>query len=304
MASPDPAGPNQGATAEAPAASSMTGGAHPGKGDMGLVHIEPHWIADFRDPTQEWRRLFAEVFGTFMLVTVAAGAGVVSALSGGSVGRTAEVVAPALMVMAIILSTGKVSGAHLNPVVSVAFALRRDFPWRRVPGYVIMQFLGATLACLFLSAVLGQAGLLGATEPGVGVSGGEAMMIEALLTLGLVTTILGTASGAQNVGPLSALAVAGYISLAGLWASPISGASMNPARSFGPEFVIHDFTNYWVYLVGPVVGMLVAVAVAYVLRGPGGRDPAAEAAAQGALGASVLAPAQVGSGVPATGTKP
>lgn len=239
-----------------------------------------------------------------MLVVVAAGAGVVSALSDGSVGRTSEVVAPALMVMAIILSMGKVSGAHLNPVVSLAFALRQDFPWRRVPAYVVMQLLGATLACLFLSAVLGQAGMLGATEPGAGVSGGEAMMLEALLTLGLVTTILGTASGAQNVGPLSALAVAGYIALAGLWASPISGASMNPARSFGPEFVIHDFSNYWVYVIGPVLGMLVAVAIAYVLRGPGGRDPAAEAAAQGAVGASIFAPAQADSQVPAQGTKP
>jgi aquaporin Z len=255
-----------------------------------VLHAVPGWIDAFRDPTQEWRRLFAELFGTFMLVAVAAGAGVVSALSHGSVGRAAEVVAPALMVMAIILSTGKVSGAHLNPVVSLAFAIRKDFPWRRVPGYVIAQILGATLACLFLSAVLGQAGMLGATEPGAGVSGGEAMVIEGLLTLGLVTTILGTASGAQNVGPLSALAVAGYIALAGLWASPISGASMNPARSFGPELVIRDFSNYWVYVIGPVVGMVVAVAIAYALRGPGGRDPVAEAAAQGAELRSILDP--------------
>jgi len=116
------------------------------------------------------------------------------------------------------------------------------------------------------------------------------MMIEALLTLGLVTTILGTASGAQNVGALSALAVAGYIALAGLWASPISGASMNPARSFGPELVILDFTNYWVYAIGPVVGMVVAVAIAYVLRGPGGQDPVAAAAAQGAGIRSILDP--------------
>jgi len=304
MASPDPPAPHPDAMPKPPAGGAVASAAHAGAAGVALAHVEPPWISAFRDPSQEWRRLFAEVFGTFMLVTVAAGAGVVSALSAGSVGRTAEVVAPALMVMAIILSTGKVSGAHLNPVVSVAFALRRDFPWRRVPGYVIMQFLGATLACLFLSAVLGQAGMLGATEPGAGVSGGEAMMIEALLTLGLVTTILGTASGAQNVGPLSALAVAGYIALAGLWASPISGASMNPARSFGPEFVIHDFTNYWIYLIGPVVGMLVAVAIAYVLRGPGGRDPVAEAAAQGAIGPSIFAPPQVGGGVRAPGTKP
>jgi aquaporin Z len=295
MADPKPPPAHQGAATARPAGEP---------GPAALVHVEPPWISVFRDPTQEWRRIFAEVFGTFMLVTVAAGAGVVSALSEGSVGRTAEVVAPALMVMAVILSLGKVSGAHLNPVVSLAFALRRDFPWRRVPAYVIAQLLGASLACFCLSAVLGQAGMLGATEPGVGVSGGEAMVIEALLTLGLVTTILGTASGAQNVGPLSALAVAGYIALAGLWASPISGASMNPARSFGPELVIRDFSNYWVYVIGPVVGMVVAVVVAYVLRGPGGRDPAAEAAAQGADGRSIFDPPPAVAVVPSRGTKP
>jgi aquaporin Z len=293
MANPDPPAGREGV---AQPASEL--------GLAALDHFEPAWIAVFRDPTQEWRRIFAEVFGTFMLVTVAAGAGVVSALSDGSVGRTAEVVAPALMVMAVILSMGKVSGAHLNPVVSLAFAMRRDFPWRRVPAYVIAQLVGATLACLLLSAVLGQAGMLGATEPGAGISGGEAMVIEALLTLGLVTTILGTASGAQNVGPLSALAVAGYIALAGLWASPISGASMNPARSFGPELVIHDFTNYWVYVIGPVVGMVVAVAIAYVLRGPGGRDRAAEAAAQGDDARSIFDPPHAAGSVPVRGTKP
>ncbi|MGB6771213.1 MAG: aquaporin [Candidatus Dormiibacterota bacterium] len=293
MANPDPPAGHEG-----PAQPASDAGA------AALEHLEPAWIAVFLDPTQEWRRIFAEVLGTFMLVTVAAGAGVVSAVSHGSVGRTAEVVAPALMVMAVILSMGKVSGAHLNPVVSLAFAMRRDFPWRRVPAYVIAQLLGATLACVFLSVVLGQAGMLGATEPGAGISGGEATMIEALLTLGLVTTILGTASGAQNVGALSALAVAGYIALAGLWASPISGASMNPARSFGPELVILNFTNYWVYAIGPVVGMVVAVAIAYVLRGPGGQDPVAEAAAQGAGNRSIFNPVHRAVDVPVRRTKP
>lgn len=267
-------------------------------------HHEPPWLTDFHDPSHEWRRLFSEVFGTFLLVAVAAGGSVVNAISQGAVGRDAEVVAPALMVMAIILFMGKVSGAHLNPAVSLAFALRRDFPWRRVPGYVIAQLVGATLACLFLSAVLGKVGLLGATEPGAGVTAWQALLFEALLTMGLVSTILGTASGAQNVGALSALAVAGYIALAGLWASPISGASMNPARSFGPDFVIHNFSNYGVYLLGPLLGVLVAVGAAYILRGPGGRDVSAQLAAQGVemgpapQGASPAAP------VPVEGTKP
>ena len=104
-----------------------------------------------------------------------------------------------------------------------------------MPGYIIVQLVGATLACLFLWAVLGKVGDLGATEPGPGIDDWQAMLIELVLTVGLVSTILGTASGAQNVGALSAVAVGGYIILAGLWSSPISGASMNPARSFGPD---------------------------------------------------------------------
>jgi aquaporin Z len=111
--------------------------------------------------------------------------------------------------------------------------------------------------------------MLGATEPGPGFSDVEAMLIELALTLGLVSTILGTASTAQNVGPLSAIAVGGYIILAGLWSSPVSGASMNPARSFGPELALGDFSNYWVYVVGPIAGAALAVGFAWILRGGG-----------------------------------
>jgi aquaporin Z len=247
----------------------------------------PAWARDFSDLRYEWRRLFGEVIGTFFLVLVAAGAGVVNASSGGSVGRTASVVAPALMVMAIILAIGAVSGAHLNPVVSVAFALRREFPWGRVPLYVISQVVGGLLACLFLRAVFGTAGGLGSTIPGVRINDPRAFLIEAVITCGLVTTILGTASGAQNVGTFSALAVAGYIALAGLWASPASGASMNPVRSFAPDAVSGHFGHLWVYLAGPAAGMLVAVAIAFVLRGPGG-DVVAARAAQGSLGTIVV----------------
>lgn len=189
---------------------------------------------------------------------------------------------PALMVMAIILSMGTVSGAHLNPVVSLAFALRREFPWRRVPGYVLAQFVGAVLACLFLWAMFGKVAMLGATVPRPGFGGVRAMLLEAVLTTGLVSTILGTASGAQNVGSFSALAVGGYIALAGLWSSPLTGASMNPARSFGPDVLTGRFADYWIYLVGPALGMLAAVGVAIVLRGPGG-DAAATRAAQGII---------------------
>jgi aquaporin Z len=247
-----------------------------------LLALESPGTLDFDDPALEWRRLFSEILGTFLLVLAGAGAVVVDAVLGG-VTRAAAVTVPGLTVMAVILFMGGVSGAHLNPVVSIAFALRRDFPWRRCLGYVVAQLAGATLACAFLLAVFGDKGKLGATLPGAGIHDWQAMLIELVLTAGLVSTILGTASTAQNVGALSALAVGGYIALAGLWASPISGASMNPARSFGPDVVRGDFTSYWVSVVGPVLGAPIAVGIAYVLRGRGG-DPGGQRGGAGTLG--------------------
>ena len=242
--------------------------------------IEPPSAQQLDELRIEWRRLFAEAFGTFLLVLAAAGALVVDHVSGGAVGRVAAVSAPGLMVMAIILFMGGVSGAHLNPVVTIGFSLRTDFPWRRAPGYVLMQLLGATLACLFLRGVFGEVARLGATEPGRHIAGWQAMLIELVLSAGLVSTVLGTSSRAQNVGPLSAIAIGGYVALAGLWASPVSGASMNPARSFGPDLARGDFSSFWIYLAGPLAGMMLAVAAAWILRGPGG---GAAAAARGRL---------------------
>ncbi|MCI4336145.1 MAG: aquaporin [Thermoplasmata archaeon] len=245
---------------------------------MGLEAVQRR----FRDPALEGRRLFAEAFGTFFLVLVAAGGPVINAVSGGRVSLAAQVAAPGLMVMAIILFMGATSGAHLNPAVSIAFAARGDFPWRRVPGYIVAQLLGAVLACGLLASLFGHAGSLGATFPGAGVTNAQALVFEVILTLGLVSTILGTASRAQNIGALAAIAVGGYIVLAGLWSAPISGASMNPARSLGPDLLLGNLSTAWIYIVGPIIGALLAVGVAYVLRGPGGDQPAISAA-QGRL---------------------
>ena len=118
----------------------------------------------------------------------------------GMIGRSTAVVAPGLMVMAIILFMGRVSGAHLNPAVSVAFALRRDFPWTRVPGYIVVQLLGATLAALFLRGVINVSAVYGSNYPAHGYSNLAAFWMELILTAGLVGVILGTASGAQNIG--------------------------------------------------------------------------------------------------------
>jgi aquaporin Z len=246
---------------------------------------------NFHDPRQEWRRLFSELYGTFLLVMVAAGGGMMGEAFPGQISRTAAVVAPGLMVMAIIMFMGKVSGAHLNPAVSMAFALRGDFPWRRVPGYVVMQLAGAAVAALILRQVINVSAVYGSNYPATGHSNGAALGMELLLTLGLVSVILGTASGAQNIGIFGALGVGGYIALAGLWGSPISGASMNPARTFGPDLIAGNWTAYWVYVVGPLVGAAIAVGVAFVLRGPGG-GRAGSLAAQGTLDPDVEHPDQ------------
>ena len=239
-------------------------------------------VEDFQDSSQEWRRLFSELLGTFFLVLVAAGGGMMGQAFPGTIGRSAAVVAPGLMVLAIILFMGKVSGAHLNPAVSIAFALRRDFPWLRVPGYIVVQLIGATLAALFLHEVINVSATYGSNYPAADYSAGSAFWMEFILTVGLVSVILGTASGAQNVGLFGAIGVGGYIALAGLWGSPISGASMNPARTFGPDLVGGDFTHYLVYVAGPIAGAAVAVGIAFVLRGRGG-GKAGSGAGQGAL---------------------
>jgi aquaporin Z len=239
-------------------------------------------ITDFDNPRQEWRRLASELLGTFFLVLAAAGGGMMGQAFPGVISHGAAVVAPALTVMAVILFMGKISGAHLNPAVSFAFALRGDFPWRRVPGYVVVQLAGATLAALVLHAIINVSATYGSNYPAHGYSDMAAFWMELLLTTGLVSVILGTASGAQNVGIIGAFGVGSYIALAGLWGSPISGASMNPARTFGPDLASTNFTGYWIYIAGPVAGAVIAVGIAFVLRGRGGGKSGA-GAAQGDL---------------------
>jgi aquaporin Z len=246
-------------------------------------------ITNFQDPKQEWRRLISEFVGTFFLVLVAAGAAMVAKAYPGTVSLAAAVVAPGMMVMAIIMFMGKVSGAHLNPGVSIAFALRGDFPWNRVPGYIVAQITGAIVAALLLEALVGLSASDGGSYPGVATSDLAAFGTEAVLTFGLVSVILGTASGAQNIGVVGAIGVGAYIALAGLWAAPLSGASMNFARTFGPDLVGGDLTAIWVYAAGPLLGAIAAVLFAFVLRGPGGGFHGSRAA-QGTIDTEVSDP--------------
>jgi aquaporin Z len=237
---------------------------------------------DFLDPDLEWRRIFAEAWGTFLLVVVAAGGAMMVVMSGGVVTQAMAVAAPGLMVMAIIYFMGTVSGAHLNPAVTLAFALRRNFPWTRLPNYIIAQIVGGVAAALFLKYMFGTVDRLGATVPGNGIDSVRALAMEVLLTAGLVNTILGTASGARNIGTNGAIAVGGYIILAGFWASPISGASMNPIRSLAPDLIRGDLSTSWIYVLGPVFGAMIGAFFERILKGKA--TAAGSVAAQGTLG--------------------
>lgn len=220
---------------------------------------------DRNDPTHIWRCLLAEMLGTFLLTFVAAGADVYDAIGHGPVNANARLVAPGLMVMAMIYVVGGLSGAHFNPVVTLAFALRRDFPWKRVPGYIVVQIIGAILAALILRSLFGLAGHLGETLPHAGTI--PALVTETILTFILITVILGTATNHSLIGHNAALAVGGTIALDGMFAYTASGASMNPARSLGPFIVAGQLGDAWIYIVGPLVGGLIAVSIAYLLRG-------------------------------------
>jgi aquaporin Z len=242
---------------------------------------ETPWVRDFHNPQHELRRLFGEALGTFVLVLVTIGAIMVNVKSRGEVPLAAQVVAPGLAIMAIIYTIGGVSGAHVNPAVTVSYALRRNFPWRRVPGYVAAQLVGGIAAVAFLRVTVGDLGHLGASAPGPGVSGHAAFLIEMVLTVGLVTVTLGTASGQNNVGPNAAIARGGYVAAAGLWAGPMTGAAMNPARSLSAAIVADDWSHLWIYVLAPLAGGAIAVGFAWILRGP--PTIAADRSAQGLI---------------------
>jgi aquaporin Z len=228
---------------------------------------ERHSAAAFANPTREWRRIFAEAWGTFLLVLVGAGAAIGASIDPGRIHPDVAAAAPGLIVMVVIYFMGSVSGAHINPAVTLAFALRQNFPWIRVPAYVAAQLAGAIGAAALLRLIFGLKGNLGATLPGAGFGEIKALLVETVLTAGLVNAILGTASGARNVGTNAAIAVGGYISVAGIWAAGITGASMNPARTLGPDIVRGSFAETWIYLAGPLAGALLGVGFEWILKG-------------------------------------
>lgn len=211
------------------------------------------------------RRAGAELIGTYALVTAGCGAIMVNAAT-GALTHLGIAFTFGLVIMVMIMATGHLSGAHFNPSVTCAFALTRHFPWREVPWYIGGQLTGATAGALTLRALLGPTANLGATLPGG--SELQSFGLEILLTAVLMFVIISVATDTRAVGQLAALAIGGTVALDALWGGPISGASMNPARSFGPALVAGVWRGHWIYWLGPLLGASLGALIYQWLRAP------------------------------------
>src|SRR5215475_9723470 len=250
----------------------MAGSADPGQDrdrDLGRARRD---LVEFEQDTLHerplWIRVIIEFTGTFVLVTVAAGSGVINHYVGDTpVSRAAAVIAPGAAVMAMIYAWGPLSGLHINPAVTFAFYCRQVFPAGWVLPYWAAQFAGALGASWFLQLVFGH--VSGGGNYPSATPGGEwrSLVMEVVLTTILVSIILNTATGSRSIGHNAALAVGATVALDGLFASPISGASMNPARSLGPDIIGADYTDWWIYSAGPAIGALIAVIIITAVRG-------------------------------------
>lgn len=209
--------------------------------------------------------LLSEAIGAFALVFAGCGAIMVDAKT-GALGQTGVAISFGLVIMAMVYATGHVSGAHLNPAVSVAFALTRHFPWPRVAAYVGAQVAGALTAAAILRASLGDVASVGATLPSG--SDGQAFLWELVLTFFLMFVIMAVATDTRAVGEAAALAIGGTVGLDAMFGGPVTGASMNPARSLGPAVVSGELGSLWLYVLAPLAGAaLGAFAYQLVRRG-------------------------------------
>lgn len=226
-------------------------------------------------PHETLRRLAAEAFGTFCLVFCGTGAIVVDGVTEGGIGHAGIAAVFGLVVMAMIYAFGDVSGAHMNPAVTIGFVAAGRFPLRRAPGYAVAQLAGAIGASLLVRAIFPESEGLGATNPRGSVSGAaQAFALEVVLSFMLMLVILMVSSGAKEKGVMAGIAVGGVVGLEAMFGGPISGASMNPARSLGPALVSGRLETLWIYLSAPVAGALLAVGASWLLREPGARSGA------------------------------
>ena len=223
------------------------------------------------------RRAAAECIGVFALVFAGCGAIVTEAEHPGTLGTVGIALVFGLIVMAMVYATGHLSGAHLNPAVTVAFALTRHFPRAEALAYLLAQIAGALLAAGLLAlAWPGHPADLGATQPSIGIGG--ALAYETVLTAFLMFVIMAVATDTRAVGAAAAIAIGGTVGLDALFGGPITGASMNPARSLGPAVVSGQLHDLWIYLFAPVCGAILGAVAYQLVRGGQPSAPAPERA--------------------------
>jgi aquaporin NIP len=220
------------------------------------------------------RRALAEGLAAFALVFAGCGAIIANTVYDGALGAVGVSATFGLIIMVMIYATGHLSGAHINPAVTIAFTLTRHFPPRDALAYVAAQLAGATAAALVLLAAWpAEPAALGATVPSVGV--GTALLYEVVLTAFLMFVIVAVATDTRAVGAAAAIAIGGTVGLDALFGGPITGASMNPARSFGPALMSGTWTDFWIYLAGPILGATLGALAYQLVRGEHPRATAA-----------------------------
>ena len=203
------------------------------------------------------KRYISEFIGTFSMVFCGCGAMTINEVTGGTVTHVGIGLTWGLIVMAMIYAFGETYGAHFNTAVTIAFAYAKKFAWKEVPKYIIVQILGAFVASGILLFLFPESEFLGSTIPKVDVW--RAFVLELLLTFFLMVTIINVSTGSKEIGVIAGIAIGGVVLLEAIFAGPITNASMNPARSLGPNIVSGNIEGLWLYLVAPVLGALLAV---------------------------------------------
>ncbi len=221
------------------------------------------------------RRAAAEGIAVFALVFAGCGAIIADARYEGALGTVGVALVFGLVIMVMVYATGHLSGAHINPAVTTAFTLTRHFALRDAAAYIAAQLAGAVAAALALAAVwTDHPAALGATAPSVGA--GSALVYELLLTAFLMFVIMAVATDTRAVGPAAAIAIGGTVGLDALFGGPVTGASMNPARSFGPALIAGEWNDFWVYVVGPIAGAALGAVAYQLVRGAQAPDEVPE----------------------------
>ena len=212
------------------------------------------------------RKLIAEIIGTFTMVFCGCGAMTINEITNGSITHVGVAIAWGLVVMSMIYAFGEISGAHFNPAVTLGFATANKFKWKKVPGYIIAQGIGAFLAITILWVLFPESKSFGHTYPAEGFAPYKAFILEFFLTFFLMMVIINVSTGSKEIGTMAAIAVGSVILLEAMFAGPMTKASMNPIRSIAPAFISGNIKDLWLYVIAPILGAQLAIFCHHILK--------------------------------------